>query len=393
MPKLPECGCSQKLFAEFFAGIGLVHLALQQSGWRCAYANDIDVKKCEMYTGHFGPAPYFHLEDVWQTSHILANLPDAPFLATASFPCIDLSLAGHCKGFDGEHSSTYFGFLNVVREMVARPRVVMLENVTGFLTSRGGADFRRAVIELATLGYYMDAIVLDARVFLPQSRPRTFVFGYHESLESHLIKRHDASGISADWRAAMEASPMLRPPPILKAMDAIELPTGWATQPFNQPAARKYRLADFINADPDADWWTPQTTQQHLDLMEPPTRRRVNQALASNAAWVGAAFRRTRHGAARTEVRFDMAGCLRTPKGGSAKQIIVAIENGTLRMRWMTAREYANLQGAPDYQITVPELQAMYGFGDGVCVPVIRWIDQNILTPIYNASAATSAVA
>lgn len=74
---------------------------------------------------------------------------------------------------------------------------------------------------------------------------------------------------------------------------------------------------------------------------------------------------------------------MRTPKGGSARQIIVAIDEGRLRMRWMSAREYARLQGAEDFNITVPPLQAMYGFGDAVCVPAVEWIDRNILTPIF----------
>src|SRR5690242_6520064 len=86
---------------------------------------------------------------------------------------------------------------------------------------------------------------------------------------------------------------------------------------------------------------------------------------------------------ARTEVRFDVAGCLRTPKGGSAKQLVIAIDGGRLRMRWMSAVEYARLQGAGDFRITVPELQAMYGFGDAVCVPAVSWIDRHVLTPVY----------
>ena len=36
-------------FLEFFAGIGLVHMGLRKSGWRCVYANDISEKKMEMY--------------------------------------------------------------------------------------------------------------------------------------------------------------------------------------------------------------------------------------------------------------------------------------------------------------------------------------------------------
>ena len=58
-------------------------------------------------------------------------------------------------------------------------------------------------------------------------------------------------------------------------------------------------------------------------------------------------------------------------------------------MRWMTAREYARLQGAADFPIRVPERQALFGFGDAVCVPVIEWLDRHLLTPLADAAAAS----
>lgn len=86
------------------------------------------------------------------------------------------------------------------------------------------------------------------------------------------------------------------------------------------------------------------------------------------------------------EVRFDgVAGCLRTPRGGSARQI-VAIDVGRLRMRWMTPREYARLQGAADFPLAGSKTDQHFGFGDAVCVPVVRWIDRHLLTPLFENS-------
>ncbi len=45
-----------KTFAEFFAGIGLMRLGLEQEGWAVAFANDIARDKYEMYSAHFGEA-------------------------------------------------------------------------------------------------------------------------------------------------------------------------------------------------------------------------------------------------------------------------------------------------------------------------------------------------
>ncbi len=379
---------NRKTFAEFFAGIGLVHLGLRPCGWQCAYANDLEPKKREMYEGHFGPSPYFHVEDIWNADSVMRKMKDRPFMATASFPCVDLSLAGHWRGFDGEHSSTYFGFLEILRRTGEdKPKLIMLENVTGFLTSRGGDDFRRAILELAELGYWIDAIVLDARWFVPQSRPRTFIFGFHDTLGSPLVlRKRPGLDFGDPWRQAISRSTVVRPNILQMLMEDIVLPTGWATVDFNPPAQAAYELGGVLDTDDGQEWWSADQILKHYIMMETPSRKRVDDFVRSKATVVGTAFRRTRNGKMRTEVRFDIAGCLRTPKGGSAKQIVVAIINGALRMRWMSAREYARLQGAPEYRISVPPLQAMYGFGDAVCVPAVEWIDRAILTPVFQST-------
>ena len=378
---------SVKTYAEFFAGIGLVHSGLQASGWDCVYANDIESKKKVMYEAEHGESSHYHVEDIWNTDFILDHLVERPFLATASFPCVDLSLAGHWRGFKGEHSSTYFGFLEVLRRLENdRPKVVMLENVYGFLTSHNGADFERAVIELAELGYWIDALVVDARWFVPQSRPRLFVFGFHDSFESDLIiRRSNRFNLEDPWLSAVDHTAVLRPNGVRPAIDKICLPSGWAALNISPPTQCDYCLDQVLDNDSSQDWWDEGATLKHYAMMETPSRNRVEEYIRSGGTAVGTAFRRTRRGKTRLEVRFDIAGCLRTPKGGSAKQIIVAIDKGKIRMRWMSAREYARLQGVGGFNITVPPLQAMYGFGDAVCVPVIEWIDRNILTPVYES--------
>ena len=81
-----------------------------------------------------------------------------------------------------------------------------------------------------------------------------------------------------------------------------------------------------------------------------------------------------------------LAGCLRTPRGGSSKQIVFSAGAGKIRMRWMTPREYARLQGCPDYPIQVDRNEALWGFGDAVCVPVISWIAGNVLSQLFPAA-------
>ncbi len=90
-----------KSFAEFFAGIGLMRLGLERAGWKIAFANDIDEDKWRMYRDHFGDTGEFAVEDIHKLE--MSAIPEVA-LATASFPCNDLSLAGSRRGLAGSHS-------------------------------------------------------------------------------------------------------------------------------------------------------------------------------------------------------------------------------------------------------------------------------------------------
>ncbi len=379
----------KKVFCEFFAGIGLVREGLSVSGWECGYANDIDPKKHQMYQGRFGVSDDFHLGDVWNTEEVISKIQCDPFLATASFPCIDLSLAGKGRGLDGDHSGTFFGFVDVLKSLGdKRPKLVMLENVPGFITSRGGRDFTDAVTALANLGYWIDAFILDAKYFVPQSRQRVFVVGLHQSVESAIVTKQSSSDSFSDtWKSAIESrSSTLRPAPLFRLMQTIQLPTGWMAFELQAPVQNRKELKDLIDLDDDQEWWDAQAVKKHNDMMSDLHKKQVDLLLAQGGIHVGTIYRRKRQEGTRAEVRFDgTAGCLRTPRGGSARQIVIVLQKGKLRMRWMSPREYARLQGADNFPLMEKKNQNLFGFGDAVCVPVISWIDKNVLTPAYES--------
>jgi hypothetical protein len=129
--------------AEFFAGIGLVRLALEKHGFETVFANDFDPDKFAIYKDNF-PEEEFHPGDI----HLLkpSDIPDCE-LATASFPCTDLSIAGEMNGIHSGESSAFWGLVDLLKEMGnRRPRMVLLENVPGFLMSRNGKDFEAATL-------------------------------------------------------------------------------------------------------------------------------------------------------------------------------------------------------------------------------------------------------
>lgn len=377
---------TEKTFLEFFAGIGLVHRGLQRSGWRCVYANDICEKKQAMYLDEFPAASYFHREDIWQTDRILEEITEPAWLATASFPCTDLSLAGQQKGLQGQHSSTLFGFLAVMKrlqEIGRMPPVVMLENVTGLLTGNQGKDFEETCQAVANLGFYLDSFIVDAKHFTPQSRPRLFLVGVTKPLlpPQPPTLRHPL------WHARNKQRQGTSSARLYEAMRKIQLPTGWLA--FNLPELppEQRHLASVIELDEKQDWWSEAEVRKHFERMSDLHRGRVETLMKSKQLSVGAMFRRIRAGTTRAEVRFDgLAGCLRTAKGGSGKQIVVVIEAGKLKMRWMSPLEYARLQGVPDFNICRPRNQSLTGFADAVCVPAIEWIAQHVLNPLIAGS-------
>jgi DNA (cytosine-5)-methyltransferase 1 len=384
-------GKNPKTFCEFFAGIGLVREGLKSSDWSCVFANDIDTKKLSIYEAHFGRSDHFHLQDIAKTKWIAKRIPGEPFLATASFPCTDLSLAGNRHGLKGKHSSTFFDFIKVLKALGdRRPRLVMLENVTGFISSNDGRDFADAAKELARLGYWIDAFVLNAKHFVPQSRPRLFIIGVGEDLDvPGAVKQSSRGSMNFQWSGKSGSVGQLRPGRLVKLMGSIDLPTGWTALQLPVLPEPRRDLEKFIEVGEEQEWWDQAEVDRHYRMMSDRHRNRVDNLRRAGQRTVGTIYRRIRDGSQRAEVRLDgLAGCLRTPRGGSAKQIVIVIEPERIRMRWMSPREYARLQGVKAHPTDHSAIDLLYGFGDAVCVPVIKWIDEQVLTPAFKSANA-----
>ncbi len=353
--------------AEFFAGIGLVRLALEQHRWEVVFANDIDPDKLEMYEANFG-RDHFKLGDIHKLS--ADDIPQCD-LFTASFPCNDLSIAGAWNGLSGKQSSAFWGLVDILRALgKRRPPFVMLENVVGFLQSHGGKDFETALLALNSLDYVVDAFILNARHWVPQSRARLFVIAMQSEHKTN-------GGFTIETDARPEPlSTFINFHPNIRwhIRDLPDLP---------KPGSRlREIIEDLPNDDPHwwskdrADYFFGQFSERHLGV--------ARQMMEQKTWQYATAFRRVRYGRSMAELRTDgIAGCLRTPRGGSGRQILFKAGKGKFQVRLLTARECARLQGVPDtYEINVPLNQALFGFGDAVCVPAVEWIAKNYLSPI-----------
>lgn len=371
-------------FYEFFAGGGMARVGLG-AAWRCLFANDISPKKAAAYRANFGSEDLI-VCDVHDVD--VQTLPGRADLAWGSFPCQDLSLAGAGAGLSGVRSGAFFGFMNVVQALRAEgraPRLLALENVCGALTSRGGRDFSTIGAALSEAGYRFGALVIDAALFVPQSRPRLFLVAIDRNV-------HVPSGLLA--QAPVDP---WSPRALVSAHAGLDERSreNWLWWRLAVPRLNVPPLAALIEREPIGVRWHDGTeTAALIELMAPLHRARLEAIARSGERRVGAVYKRVRPDRAggkaqRAEIRFDgVAGCIRTPAGGSSRQTIVEVEGGRIRSRLLSAREAARLMGLDDGYVLPARYNDAYRLaGDGVAVPVVRFLAQELFEPLLAGRA------
>ena len=361
--------------------------------WSCLIANDLDAKKGEIYERNWGEGAMV----VRDVAHLTTDeLPGTADLAWASFPCQDLSLAGDGAGLAGKRSGSFWPFWRLMESLGKEgraPTTIVLENVCGALTSHGGADFAAIGSALANAGYRFGALTIDAVDFVPQSRPRLFVIAVRDDLK---ISR-DLAEPFADWPVLVSSdSVQWRSRALERAQGGLdaEARSNWLWWHLPSAPKRNTILANLIEERPTGvSWHSDDETQRLLDMMSSANVAKVKVASLANRRMVGTIYKRTRSDSSgrkcqRAEVRFDnVAGCLRTPRGGSSRQTIMIVEGDQIRSRLMSPREAARLMGlSDDYLLPDNYNQAYHLAGDGVVVPVVRYLAHYILEPLLAAN-------
>ena len=377
-------------FYEFFAGGGMARAGLGEE-WTCLFANDVDPKKGMTYQLNWGAGGELRIGDIKAVTP--AELPGTADLIWGSFPCQDLSLAGVGAGLKGERSGTFYSFWAIIEGLVANgrpPKLIALENVYGALTSHGGKDFQAICHSFASCGYRYGALVLDAALFVPQSRPRLFVIGVREDIDVDPALLAPGPIEPFHSRGLRNAAQSLD----AQAQDA------WRWWNVPTPHHRNTTFADIIEDQPaSVSWHSVEETEQLLGMMSSINLAKVAAAKRAKRLMVGGVYKRTRLDergvkTQRAEVRFDdVAGCLRTPAGGSSRQAILVVNGDTVRSRLVSARETARLMGLPDsYKLPKNYNEAYHLTGDGVAVPVVRHLATHLLEPLLGAGIADREV-
>ncbi|SHI83480.1 DNA (cytosine-5)-methyltransferase 1 [Desulfatibacillum alkenivorans DSM 16219] len=373
-------------FYEFFAGGGMASLGLGPQ-WKCVYVNEWCKKKARSYEINHGGAPRVDVRDVAQATP--ADLKENADLAWASFPCQDLSLAGNGKGLQGARSGTFWPFWDLMKELDSLGRgvpVIVLENVVGALSSNKGEDFKVLAKALSSAGYCFGPLVMNAVHFTPQSRPRLFIVACKKAvLIPESLRREGPDGF---WHT----------PKAAQAYNSLPASTkkDWIWWNLPRPEPRKVELADLIEDAPQSvSLYTPEETKRILSMMSEANINKVEAVKKSGKITVGTVYKRTRKDSdgnrvQRAEVRFDqISGCLRTPAGGSSRQILMIVNGKDVSARLISTREAARLMGLPDdYQLPQKYNEAYHLIGDGLAVPVVSWLADHLLYPLASVNNA-----
>ncbi len=159
--------------ASFFSGIGGFDLGFERMGFHIAMQCEIDSYCRDILAKNWPDIPRY--TNICEVKN--ADIPAAD-VWVGGFPCQDVSLArmGPRAGLKGKRSGLFYEFARLIRDGL--PRIIVIENVPGLLSSHGGKDFGIIIKTLAEFGYGVGWRVLNSRYFgVPQSRQRVYIVG------------------------------------------------------------------------------------------------------------------------------------------------------------------------------------------------------------------------
>ena len=363
------------------------------SQWKCVYANDVDPMKAAVYAANWGKDS-LKIKDI----HAVAteDMPGRADLAWASFPCQDLSCAGNGLGLGDPRgklqtrSGTFWPFIGLMGELKDRrrvPKIIVIENVVGLLTTNSGSAFRSVATALAALDYRVGTVVIDARWFVPQSRPRVFVIAIARGVP--IPRGITAAGPKAPWH----------PEAVVRAWKALptSVSSNWIWfDPGQVPTLRK-TLSDIVSDRARGSrWHTKSETRRLFSMMSAINLQKLREAQQTGRRMVASLFLRMRPiksvNRQCAEISFEeISGCLRTPKGGGSRPRVLVVRGKRMKSRLLSPKEAAKLMGLRASYKLPPQYEAAFRvLGDGVVVPVVSFLRSTILEPVLRSSKKSS---
>lgn len=358
---------------DFFCGAGGMGLGFKNAGFDIAGAWDFDKWAVQSYAHNVGG-------HVQQADISKLHWNDIPYAEvwTFGFPCQDVSIAGKQRGMiKGQtRSGLFYEIMRLLEETEEHapefsPKIIMAENVK--------AVFKHLPLiqeEYEALGYRMYFKLLKSSHFgVPQARERYFIVGVHQSIDAEFVfPEGDKTNIPKLKSVLEDNVDSMYYIDDLRATKIIEEAKEGLR--VKQATKKGYDVAvegDSIN-----------TSHPNSKTRRGRVGKQVAQTLLTGQEQL--VVERDLHVIGRIEYNghdilkrvYDIEGLsptLTAVKGGYQEAKILS----GLRVRKLTEREYARLQGFPEsFEIVVSKSQAYKQFGNAVTVTVAEAIAKEI---------------
>lgn len=168
-----------------FAGCGGSSLGYSMAGFRELLAVEWSNNAVETFGLNFPDVPVYHGDiaklSVEQCLEMTGLEPGQLDVLDGSPPCQGFSTAGK-RDFDDDRNQLFREYVRLLRGL--RPKVFVMENVSGMVKGKMKLIFAEILRELKASGYRVSARLLNAMYFgVPQSRQRMIFVGVHEDLK------------------------------------------------------------------------------------------------------------------------------------------------------------------------------------------------------------------
>lgn len=421
-------------FVDLFAGIGGMRLGFEHCmsdmglPSECVLSSEIDAHAQETYRINFGEKPQ---GDIYK----ITDYPAFDFLL-AGFPCQPFSYAGKQKGFGDTRGTLFFE----VERLLAthQPRGFLLENVRGLTTHDGGRTLRTIVEKLEGLGYGVRCLLLNSSDFnVPQNRVRIYIVGIkgvtpqmtlqsnRGATDSHQYKRSRSTGDLFSGVGDLTVRDILEPSPAM-SYDCSSLFQQKMQAVLKQKklSIDGVRLIDFRNGNSVHSWELGikgDCSDDEIAFMNALIANRRKQIFGDHQDGKSLTLdqvktffthpRLTKIIESLIEKKYlrDRDGLYNPVSGNMSFEIFKFLDPDSIsitlvtsdshklgvvhrgRMRHITPRECARIQGYPDtFQHHPVDLHAYRQFGNSVSVPVIKAILANLFSnnPSWQSSHA-----
>lgn len=163
---------------DLFSGAGGLGLGFKKAGYNIIVANDNFKAAAETYRFNHPETKYVE-GDITQkeTKNKISNIVKEKNIDVicGGPPCQGFSLAGK-RLSDDPRNFLFKEFINLVAEF--EPKIFVMENVQGIVSSNGGKTYMSIIEEFSSLGYVVTAQIFNTINYgVPQARKRVIIVG------------------------------------------------------------------------------------------------------------------------------------------------------------------------------------------------------------------------